>query len=64
MSEITTAKAMLALAEQVEKLTAEMMALKLFVAAIPGAPMHPQAIRNALNRRQKKPHNHRKVRSI
>jgi hypothetical protein len=59
MSEFTataTAEAMLALANQVEKLTAEMMALKLFVAGIPGATMHPQAIRNALKRQTQQPH--------
>ena len=45
--------AMRALVGQVDKLTQEMMALKLFVAAIPGAEGHAQLAHNALNRSQK-----------
>ena len=54
MTEFTptaTAEAMLALAKQVEQLTAEMTALKHYVAAIPDARTTPkQTFHNMLNR--------------
>ena len=46
-------EAMRSLARQVEKLTQEMMTLKLFVAAIPGAAGNAQAVRKALTRSKK-----------
>lgn len=48
----TTADAMLALANQVEKLSLEMMAIRYFVAAIPTAGDHLPDIRHALNERK------------
>ena len=45
--------AMRALVRQVDKLTQEMVALKLFVAAIPGAEGHAQLAHTALNHSKK-----------
>ena len=51
--DFTVYEAMRSLARQVEKLTQEMMVLKLFVAAIPGTAGKAQAVRKALTRSKK-----------
>jgi hypothetical protein len=56
--------AMRALVRQVDKLTQEMVALKLFVAAIPGAEGHAQLAHTALNHSKKKPRREHQGRRI
>jgi hypothetical protein len=57
-------EAMRSPARQVEKLTQEMMTLKFFVAATPGAARNAQAVRKALTRSKKPRQRQRAARRI